>query len=430
MRWVEKRPKSADANLKQVGEQWNVRVRIKLPDGTLFERELVAATKTAARKTRDDVFAAYNELALSILAGEDQRAVKPRPEGMILQDLANRCRDEWWPARGRSVEIAEQYFQKMRDYVIPALGADRPVASIEADDWDRVLAAMRIAKTETGKPLSTGTMRKVKAVFSSALTCAAARKVISANPLKGITFDPDPLSEADRLGVDIEDLADEETPAKRMLTDREAKQLLAGAKGSGIYPLIVLQLAFGLRIAEALAVRWGDIDWARKELLVRAQVKRRRNPKWAEGSEETKTVLQRVPVLKSKAGRREVMVFPDALTLLDTLQKGKDGDLVVASETGGLMEPRNAQRAFKTVVDSLVEKEKIAFPPPTTHSMRSWRLSHWANVVGLPASHLMRLAGHSRIETTMMFYVRADGHSLRTWYEGRSAVPARSPLAS
>lgn len=139
MKWVEKRPKGIDANLKQTGGQWNVRVRLKLPDGTLFERELVAATKAAARKTRDDVYAAYNDLALSILAGEDQRVSKPRPDGMVLQDLANRCRDEWWPARGRSVDISEQYFQKLRDYVIPALGADRPVSSIDADDWDRVL---------------------------------------------------------------------------------------------------------------------------------------------------------------------------------------------------------------------------------------------------------------------------------------------------
>lgn len=73
-------------------------MRLKLPDGTLIERELVAGTKTGARKIRDDVFAAYNELALSILAGEDQRATKPRPAG-----IANRRRDRWWPARGRSV---------------------------------------------------------------------------------------------------------------------------------------------------------------------------------------------------------------------------------------------------------------------------------------------------------------------------------------
>lgn len=65
----------------------------------LFERELVVATKTGARETRDGFYTVYNDLALSILVWEDQRVAKPRPSGMVLQDLANRRPHGWWLAR-------------------------------------------------------------------------------------------------------------------------------------------------------------------------------------------------------------------------------------------------------------------------------------------------------------------------------------------
>jgi len=434
MRWIEKRPRGRDANIRETGGSFLVEVRLRFPDGTRFRRELVAPTRTAARSLRDDVYAVFNEEALAILAGRQQQFGEPEPEErMTLGEMAEACRDSWWPAKGRSVDVSDQYFQKLRDYVYPVLGEDFPIASISAADWDRILARLKETETNRKALMGTATIRKVKAVLSSALSCAVAHKRIPINPIKGLSFDPNPLAEADRLGIDAEEIDDgDDSPAKRPLTDADAAALLAAAKGTGIYPMVVLQLAFGLRIAEALAVRWGDFDPSNNELRVRFQVRRRRNPRWEKGAAEPKTILQRVPVLKSKAGRREIIVMPDAAALLATIAPGDDAATLVATEVGGLYEPRNAQRAFKALVRSLAEKKKIAEPLPTTHSMRSWRLSHWANVTGLPASHLMRLAGHSNIETTMRYYIRSDGESLTRWLAGRSECTPRrwtSPLS-
>ncbi|GEM_PF-822859 len=88
------------------------------------------------------MYAAYNDLALEVLAGKPPEAAKavPAPDAMTLRALAEACRDEWWPAKGRSPDVAEQYYQKLRDYVFPVLGKDKPIGKIVADDWDRVLA--------------------------------------------------------------------------------------------------------------------------------------------------------------------------------------------------------------------------------------------------------------------------------------------------
>jgi len=442
MVWAEKRPKNSDANLKKVGTGWYVRLKVALPNGRLFDRDGQATSKGEARVIRDDLYKTYNVLSREIL-GQQEQEREEAAAGMTLRELAEKCRDDWWPTKGRSPEIAEQYFQKLRDYVYPVVGETKPIRDIQPEDWDQVLAHLLEQSTNRKKPFSQETIRKVKACFSSALSCAVVHKKLSLNPIKGLPYNPHPLAEADRMGIDIEELEDD-GPDKRTLTVAEVAMLLRASEGTLLYPVVILQLGFGLRIAEALAVRWGDFDFLNGELRVRAQAKRRRNPAWQPemadkryaGSKVPKSILQRVGILKSKAGRRDIFVFPDAQDLLNSLPRGKDTDYVARSEEGGLLDPRNAQRMYRDLfVKAKLAPKKgeeaawLGLSSPSSHSLRSWRLSHWANVVGLPESHLQRLAGHTRIETTMKYYVRSNRESLTLWLSQREGLrPAQSPL--
>jgi integrase len=416
--WPEKQPKHADSNIKKAGSEWDVRIKFLLPNRQVFDRHAVVTSRTAARKVRDDFFAAFNARCQQIFAEAERSLLPPERPRLTLTELGEKCRDEWWPARGRSADVAEQYFQKLRDYVIPVIGGERFIDTISPDDWDTILKEIIGTVSQFNRPLSESTIRKVKAVLSSALSCAVSQKYLLINPLRGLPYNPHPLDEADRQGTDSEEWDDEDAPAKRMLTDEEAAILLKKAKNTLAYPLIVLQLAFGLRIAEALAVKWSDFDFVKQELKVRFQVKRRKNPNWHPGSTAPKTILQRVRYLKSKAGARDIFIFDDAAELLKTLRKGADEALVCPNERGGLMEPRNAQRVFHAVL----ELAELCGQQPTTHSLRAYRLSYWANVLALPASQLQRLAGHSRIETTLRFYVRGDTASLKAWLATRAPV--------
>lgn len=102
--------KNADANIKQVNGRWDMRVKLVLPDHSILERKGSASSRTAARKLRDDLYATYNALALNIIAAIPGEDPLERPR-MTLKELAAKCRDEWWPARGRSTDIAEQLIE-------------------------------------------------------------------------------------------------------------------------------------------------------------------------------------------------------------------------------------------------------------------------------------------------------------------------------
>ena len=63
--------------------------------------------------------------------------------------------------------------------------------------------------------------------------------------------------------------------------------------------------------------------------------------------------------------------------------------------------------------DKVVEAAHLSEPHPTFHNLRGTYLTYMANVKGVKPSVLMALAGHSSIEVTMRYYVRALDDDLR-----------------
>lgn len=58
----------------------------------------------------------------------------------------------------------------------------------------------------------------------------------------------------------------------RVLSKDEAKQLLATAAGHWLEPVLILAITTGMRLGEILALRWQDIDFEQKLLVVRHTV--------------------------------------------------------------------------------------------------------------------------------------------------------------
>src|SRR5262249_38329032 len=91
-------------------------------------------------------------------------------------------------------------------------------------------------------------------------------------------------------------------PRRRVLSDEEIERVRQHAIGTPIELLVELLLATGLRISEALALRWRDIDLANRRLRVeRTQVER-------------KGVHYKAP--KSKRSRRVVDLSPSITAAL------------------------------------------------------------------------------------------------------------------
>jgi integrase len=87
--------------------------------------------------------------------------------------------------------------------------------------------------------------------------------------------------------------------------------LIERLRGHRLFPLGMVSLFTGLRIGEALALRWGHVDLDRKVIQVR------------EAIEETKSYGIRIKPPKTKAGRRDV-TLPDVLVdVLRELRKAR-----------------------------------------------------------------------------------------------------------
>jgi len=126
---------------------------------------------------------------------------------------------------------------------VEALGGDRHPAHITTDDVDEMVATWSKATT-----WSNSTINRKLAALSKMLTIAEERGVIRRKPVLRRRREPN-----HRL---------------RVLSDAEERQLLDHLIATGrhdVADLVIILLDTGLRLGEALAVRWADYDegWIR-----------------------------------------------------------------------------------------------------------------------------------------------------------------------
>jgi integrase len=122
---------------------------------------------------------------------------------------------------------------------------------------------------------------------------------------------------------------DDEAAAKA-LTDEELARLLAQV-APGWRPLVHLIAQTGVRISEALAIRWGDLDVGQRRPHVRRRAR-----------------FGRVGPPKSRYGRRSIPLGDelarDLWSRRKAAERAQDADLVFASTTGGSFTRRTCTR--------------------------------------------------------------------------------------
>ena len=150
--------------------------------------------------------------------------------------------------RSRTPHLAN-YKLQIRRHINPALGRRR-LSKLTAAHIQSLYAA----KLRDGlKPAS---VRYIHAVLHRALEQAVRFNLIPANPASRV--DPPKIRQ------------DEITP----LDAEQARTLLEAAKGGMHEPLYVLSLTTGLRMGEALGLKWSDVDLDRGTLRVNRQLQR------------------------------------------------------------------------------------------------------------------------------------------------------------
>jgi integrase len=169
----------------------------------------------------------------------------------------------------------------------------------------------------------------------------------------------------------------------------QVQQFLAFAKDDPFYPLFVILALYGLRISEALGLRWQNVDIDNEVIHVRQQLLYNDNAfEYAE--------------LKTSAAKRDLPIQPIVRESLININRTNDGplpDLIFKSINGNPVDKRGLLRRFKQL------SKEAGVPVITLHTIRHTAATMLKDM-GTPKD-IQELLGHANIATTLQIYTHS-----------------------
>ena len=200
----------------------------------------------------------------------------------------------------------------------------------------------------------------------------------------------------------------------KFLTPAEARSLLDAAQGERLEALYTVALALGLRIGEALGLRWEDVDLDSRRLTVRYAMQR------------VNGRLQLVEP-KTEKSRRTITLPPMAIEAL-RVHKGRQNKekllagrywqetgLVFTSTVGSPSDASDVSRAFVAFL------ERSGLPRMRFHDLRH-SCGSLLLAQGVPLKVIQEILGHSNLATTGNIY----SHVLPSLFEDASEAMGRA----
>jgi len=281
----------------------------------------------------------------------------------------------------RSPSTLELYRRQLRNHVLPAMGEVR-LAEATTPLVDKVIASIK-------RNVSAQTAKNCRTVISGPMGLAVRYGAIIANPIR----------EVDRIEV-----RPEREP--RALTMDERVELLTHlnsdekARRRDLPDLVFFMLATGVRIGEALAVIWSQVDFEAGTVDITSTLIRVRG----EGLLRKRT--------KSRAGERTLPLPMSAVAMLrQRFMTGARLDQPLFPDVyGGFRDPANVRREFREARG----QEELAWV--TSHSFRKTAATILDDAA-LSARLVADQLGHSRPSMTQDVYL------------GRRAVDSQAALA-
>ena len=187
---------------------------------------------------------------------------------------------------------------------------------------------------------------------------------------------------------------------RRTLSPDEARVFLNAAKDGKLEALYTVAVTLGLRMGEALGLRWQDIDLERRALTVNQTVERiGRGHNSRLMMVEPKTSRSRrtlsLPGLATKAIRiHKIHQLENRLAAGPDWQ---DHGLVFSTGRGTPIEPRNLYRDFRRIL------KRAGLPVMRFHDLRHSAASLML-AQGIPLRSIQEILGHSSIAITANLY--------------------------
>ena len=260
--------------------------------------------------------------------------------------------------------------------------ATMPIGEITCIDIQRYVNEL----IKRGYGLST--IKKQMRIVTAPLKQASALHIISADPGIGIRL-PSRYNVANPERL-IEAYTDEEQTALR--------SVLSGRQRNG-YAAIALMIETGLRVGEALALRWQDVQLTRKRIYVRNTVVRLANKKQSFVQDS----------VKSESSRRTVPLTSEAIRLLERLYERRKNEWVFINRDG----ERLSYEALRYQTRIACQEAGIEYRGE--HVFRHTFATNCYHK-GIDVKILSRLLGHADVNITYNLYIHLYGDGFDEMY--------------
>lgn len=377
---------------------WVVRWFVPGPDGKIVRPSRVFQTREEAEKFRTEQTAAFDRLPQACR----------KPANVTVGQFAVEFVQLATGPRGQrlkpsSLERARCCLNRLAAFV----GDGVLLTDITSSHAVRFLAAVRDGQTAAGirKKLAPASNNAIKRTLKAAFSVAVSPLgYIRENPFKNIK--PDRLADVPIRYVTAEEFAALTATCQEL---PESQRLWWES-------FLAICYTAGLRYGEVLHLTWADVDFDGNHIRVSAKKETPATLAWTPKDYETRllpvpaAVTDLLAKLQATSieGHAYVFISPERLNLIKVAQaalRWREGKAVINNFGRGFrLLVKQAARNCTTLVDVSGK------PTLSVHDLRRSAITNWSRAANMQT--VMRLAGHSNVETTQRYYAAATQDQL------------------
>lgn len=352
---------------QQKNGKWRYRIRYK-------ENGKFKETSKSGFRTKRDAQAAANELEVKLSSG-----INIYDSNMLIKDYL----DTWLALKKDRVKQStlQKIERSFRMYVLPRFGMNKvsEVTRLDCVQWINSLC----------ERLSVASAQSYAAPFNNALEDAVNEyRMIDVNPMKNIKYPRTEKRKRDIKFFELEEL-------KKVLEVSAKKKENRFYTNMNYYVLSVLLSRTGLRLGEALALTWSDID---NKVLSVSKTLYRHGGKDYITSPKTESSYREI-ALDEKTNRllKELKIEKIKYSLANK-EYVLNNDLVFSDSKGSFLKQSNYRTYFYRVCESA--NVPVLSPHALRHSHAVHLLESGANI-----KYVSERLGHATINMTANVYL-------------------------
>jgi integrase len=379
-------------------KKWEARCRYRDWTGKYVQVSRQGTSRTAAENNLQDAIAAMGATGGKLKATDTfERAAK-----LWIAKLEALVNDDQLAAT-----TLDLYRSQLDHIVLPGLGQLR-LAECTAGQIDMFFTGLALRKTRFGTPMSAKYRRSIRDIVKQVLDQAVKHDVLVTNPTQFIDNIKDPRRRKQPRGLTPEE-------RRRMFAwlaatdhDEAVAQVQQECRRNDVPDLLTLMVGTGLRIGEALGLRWRDIDidgvpmsqpdgslTLQPILAVTGNIVRVKGKGLVRHAGKTEKALRIVPlprfVVDMLAARRPEDADPDWPVFATIGMQGRGVTW---------RDPRNMSGRILAMRRAMGVDWKL-----TSHTMRRTAATIWHDAGTLSNRQSADLIGHSQITTMLNTYV-------------------------